>query len=111
MNKYPRTHLKIYILLIFVFLFASLPALAQNGKTSSNSAQAVLHIRINLVQTVALPPPTTTISGNNAVSYNFSTVKPNVEVREEIRPLLGSGFGQSVDGKGAVLKTLTIVPH
>ena len=110
MNKYPRTRF-IVALPIFFLMLASLPAVAQNGNTKSNRATAVLNIRVNVVPTVALPPVRQAAPVSNAVTYNFSTVKPDVEVREEIRPLFGNSVGQSVNREGAILKTLTIVPH
>ena len=109
MSKHPRTHASIHILWIFLLFAAS--ALAQNGNIKSNLAPAVLNVRVNVVQTVALPPARQTAPVNNAVTWNFSTAKPDVEVREEIRPLFGSSVGQSGNGEGAVLKTLTIVPR
>lgn len=111
MTQRPRSHLSIYVLVFLLFLFLDFPVLAQNGNTKSNRAQAALTIQVNVVPTIALPPARQAAPANNAVTYNFSTVNGNVEVREEIRPLPGSAVGQSVNGEGAILKTLTIVPH
>ena len=111
MNKRPRKQHSTHMLLISLVFLASLPALAQNGNTKSDRAPAVLNIKVNVVPTVALPPVQQAAPATNAVTYNFSTVKPGVEVREEIRPLPGSAVGQSGNSEGAILKTLTIVPH
>lgn len=111
MTQRPRSHLSIYVLVFLLFLFLDFPVLAQNGNTKSNRAQAALTIQVNVVPTIALPPVRQAAPANNAVTYTFSTVNGNVEVREEIRPLPGSAVGQSVNGEGAILKTLTIVPH
>ena len=89
-------------------VLASLSASAQNG-AGRNNAQAVLHIRINVVPTVMAPPlPTEHPSPPlNGVSYNISTTQPNVEMIEETRPMNDpTGRGQE-----AILKTLTIVPR
>ena len=111
MFKRPRQHLSTYVLVISLLLLVAVPALAQNGNTKSNSAQAALSIKVNVVQTVALPPVRQAAPESNAVTWNFSTVKPDVEVREEVRPLPRSAVGQSSNSEGAILKTLTIVPH
>ena len=111
MTKYPRSHRSTQLLLISLLFFASVPALAQNGNTKSNSAPAALNIKVNVVPTVALPPVRQAAPATNAVTYSFSIVKPDVEVREEIRLLPGSAVGQSINSEGAILKTLTIVPH
>lgn len=86
-------------------ILAGLPASAQNG-TGRNNAQAVLHIRINIVPTLMTPSPSTEQRPPlNGVSYNFSTMKSDVETIEETRPL----SDQTGKGQGAILKTLTIV--
>lgn len=109
MNKYPRTHLGLLLttLVLLVFL-AVLPLVAQNGTTRSNSSPAVLHIRINVVQTVRTPPPPRHDHAGGMVTYNVSTEKSDMDVREEIRALPAAA-GKGTNGDGAILKTLTIV--
>ena len=90
-------------------ILSGLSASAQNGTSRSNGAQAVLHIRINVVPVLMAPPPPPQppLSAVNSVSYNISTTKSNVEITEETRPLsVGVGGGQ-----GAILKTVTVVPR
>ena len=111
MDKYPRTRLGPWLAISFFFVFATLPALAQNGNNMKNGGQAALHIRVNVVRPVSLPPVTHGPSHDDVVTYNVSTAKPDVEVKEEIRPLFGTALGQSGGGEGAVLKTLTVVVH
>ena len=111
MDKYPRTHPGLWLTISFLFVFVSLPALAQNGSVRNNNQQAALHIRVNVVRSVSLPPVTYGHPHNDAVTYNVSTAKPDVEVKEEIRPLFGTALGQSGGSEGAVLKTLTVVVH
>lgn len=110
MNKYPRARF-IVAVLIFSFVLANIPALAQNGNANNNRPQAVLYIKVNVVPTVALPHARSNPNANNAVTYNFSTVKSDVQVIEEIRPLFGNSVGQSGNREGAILKTLTVVPY
>src|SRR5215831_18364397 len=72
MDKYPRTHLGLWLTISFLFVFASLPALAQNGSIRSNNQQAALHIRVNVVRPVSLPPVTPGQPHDDVVTYNVS---------------------------------------
>ena len=106
-SKAARRILQSAVALALFCILAGLPASAQNG-TARNNAQAVLHIRINIVPTVMTPPPSTEQRPLlNGVSYNISTMKSNVETIEETRPL----SDPTGKGQGAILKTLTIVPR
>jgi len=88
-------------------LFTSASAFAQNGTGRNNSAQAVLHIRINIVSVVMAPPPTEPYRPlGAAVTYNLPGSKSNVEMIEETRP-----FAAPASGQAAVLRTTTIVPR
>ena len=109
MDKYPRVRTVLLFTTIVLLVLAGLPASAQSGNSHSNSAQAVLHIRINVVQTVSTPPPRTDLQyrGNDTVTYNVSTERSDTDVREEIHALPATGNG--TNGDGAILKTLTIV--
>lgn len=83
---------------------------AQNAALTNNGPTAVLNIRVNIVPAVmSLPPsPEPQRPLATAVTYNFSTTQPNVEVREETRPFLVPG-ANPVGTQDAVLRTLTIV--
>lgn len=104
-----RRILQTAVALTLFCILASLSAPAQNGTTRSDGAQAVLHIRINVVPALFAPPPPTEPQRPllNGVSYNISTTQPNVEMIEETRPM-NDPTGR---GQGAILKTLTIVPR
>lgn len=108
-DKYPRTHLGTLLTLTALLVCASLPASAQ----SRTSGQAVLHIQVYIVPALISPPPPVEpkIPLGGTVAYNVSTVKPDVEVIEETRPLLIRNANGAEGLKGAVLKTRTIVPH
>jgi hypothetical protein len=98
--------LQIAVALAFFSLFTSVSAFAQNGAGRSNNAQAVLHIRINIVPVVmAVPPPTEPYRPlGGAVTYNIPGSKSNVEIIEETRP-----FSTHTSGQGSALRTTTIV--
>jgi hypothetical protein len=110
MNKYPRIPAGLVLTTIVLLVLAGIPAQAKDGNTHSERAQAVLHIRINIVQTVRTPPPRGHHHDHDddMVIYNVSTEKSDMDVREEIRAL-PAGVGERTNGDGAVLKTLTIV--
>jgi hypothetical protein len=102
MESYPRTHLRFVLAIVALVFMAALPASAQ-----SNSAQAVLHIRINIVPVVMAPPAPEPIKPlSSGIAYNVPTSKSNVEVIEQTRPLSAPG---SSGFQGAVLRTVTIV--
>ena len=109
MDKYPRTLRCLLLLTIFTLLVpADVPAQAKDGNTHSDRAQAVLHIRVNVVETVRTPPPRRHDHDDDMVTYNVSTERSDMDVREEIRALPAAA-GKRTNGDGAVLKTLTIV--
>ena len=95
--------------LILALLLMSTFVSAQNGRSGSKSADAVLHIKVNVVPVVMLPVYKKTVE-NSTVTYNLIDQKRNMDVREETRPLLGTAAGAgSSNSANAVLKTVTIV--
>lgn len=113
MDRHPRIHVGVILIITVVFVLASLPAVAQARNTASNNAQAVLlHIRVNIVPVVmSAPPPTEPkIPLVGAVSYQVSTANSSMEMTEEIHPLF-LPTGKTDRAQGALLKTLTVVLH
>lgn len=112
MDRYPRIHVGVILVITVVFALASLPAVAQ-ARTGSNSAQAVLHIRVNIVSalTSAPPPAEPKIPLLGPVSYQVSTAQSGMEMTEEIHPLSLQTGGKTDRVEGAILKTLTVVLH
>lgn len=112
MDRHPRIHVGVMLIIAVVFVLASLPALAQARNTASNNAQAVLHIRVNIVPVVmSAPPPTEPkIPLVGAVSYQVSTTNSSMEMTEEIHPLF-LPTSKTDRAQGALLKTLTVVLH
>jgi hypothetical protein len=90
--------------------FASVPALPQNGNARHNSGQAMLRLTVNVASTVILQPvsPSHPLS-NNVVIFNVPAARPDVEVKEEVRPL--SALAVLGKAEGALLKTTTVVVH
>ena len=88
----------------------SLSASAQNAPGGNHSAQAVLHIRVNIVPTVMTPLPPTEPNRllPTTVTYNVPTAKSNVEMIEETRSLPPAST-KAIGSQGAVLQTVTIV--
>lgn len=109
MDKYPRTHLGVLLMMAAL----SLPLSAQTRNTGTNSAQAVLHIRVNIVPALlAAPPPVESkIPPIGLVSYNLPAPKSNVEMTEETHSLFVQSAGKPERVEGAILKTLTITPR
>lgn len=104
-----RRLLQIAALFVLFSMATSLCAFAQNGAARTNSAQAVLHIRVNIVSIVMAPPaPEPRLTPIIPVAYNIPGAKSNVEMIEETRPFVPPGTGQ-IGTQGAVLKTTTIV--
>lgn len=113
MDRHPRIHVGVILIITVVFALASLPAAAQARNTRGNKAQAVLQIRVNIVPALCSPPPPAEpkIPLLGPVSYQVSTTWSGMEMTEEIHPLFiqSAGKGERVDG--AILKTLTVVLH
>ncbi len=114
MDQYPRTRLGALLTLAIFFLVASVSASAQARNTGTSSASAVLHIRINIVPVLIAPPPPREPYrplAFAAVNYNVPVQQSNIEVTEQTRPLFIGNANQAEGFKGAVLKTLTVVPR
>src|SRR5215467_3044014 len=75
-------------------------AIAQNGRSGSNSGQAVLHIRVQVAPTVLTTPvqPKTQVG---VVTYSVPTVQRSMDVIEEVHPLTGIGIRSNVGIQGA----------
>lgn len=102
--------LEIAAVLVLFSVIASQCSFAQNGASGNHGNQAVLNIRVNIVPAVmAVPPPPEPyrplIPG---VSFNVSTIQPNVEVYKETRPY-SAPVSSGVGPEGAVLETTTVV--
>jgi hypothetical protein len=102
-----RALLKTAIALCAMSIWFSLPASAQNGAPGGRSAQAVLHIRINIVPVMQAPrmpeKPQTGI-----VSYDVPVNRTPVDVIEDVQVLSGTAVGSGT-GDSVILKTRTIV--
>jgi preprotein translocase subunit Sec61beta len=102
------TLLKAASALALLAILSALPASAQNGTPGGRSAQAVLHIRINIVPVVQLPRAQEKQQAG-IVSYNLPVDRPTVDVIENVRVLPRSVVGSGAAVGSVVLKTLTIV--
>ena len=106
--KFNRSRLVVFVLVLAVSLLST-SVLAQNGRSNSKSTDAVLHIKVNVVPVVMLPAYKRAAE-SSTVTYNFTNQQKNMDVMEEIRPLLGAATGSgSSNSANAVLKTVTIV--
>ena len=94
-------------LLLVVVSAVSLPAGTQADASKSKTAQAVLHIQVQVVPVSQLPQAQRT-SNSGAVVYDI----PNptaMEVSKQSRPM-PAGVGGTTSGQ-AVLETTTVVPR
>ena len=99
------SRLRCFVLTLTV-LFMSTSLLAQHGHPGNKKSEAELHIRVRVVP-VVMRPPHKKHAEDSAISYNLFGQKQDMEIREEIRSLVGiTGSGGTTD---AVLKTVTIV--
>jgi len=94
--------------LLLIAGFMAVTASAQNGRTNSNSGQAVLHIQVNVVPIVMLPVQKKAAEGT-FITYNVNNEPLNVKVMEETRPLPANIVLHGANAQNAVLKTTTIV--
>jgi hypothetical protein len=90
---------------------ASVRAVAQNGKTktNSNTGQAALNITALVVPTVLLPPAQSS-KPQGEVIYNVPTRAMPLSMTQELRPLPGNLYPGHLS-KDAVLQTVTVVPQ
>lgn len=106
----PCRLLQITAALALFSVISSQCSFAQNGASRNHGNQAVLNIRVNIVPAVmAVPPPPEPYRPLTlGVSYNVSTIQPNVEVYKETRPY-SAPVSSGVGPEGAVLETTTVV--
>lgn len=81
----------------FAIVTAGLPLSAQNGRTTSSSAQAELHITA-IVVPVIIPPRRDRHREHDdgLISYDLSSQEQKLSITEEVRPML-----VNVDGRPA----------
>jgi len=91
-----------------LFLFQT-NAAAQGRGNNTQSAQAVLHIRVNVVPTVMLPQAPQASRQSGAVTYNLPVAPQKVSVTDQTRPYRPEGSPESHE-EGYLLKTVTVVP-
>ena len=95
-------------LLLFVLAAVSLPAGTQADTAKSKTAQAVLHIQVQVVPVTQLPKAQRT-SSSGAVVYEIPNPS-QMEVIKQIRPMPAGPAGVPA-GSSAVLETTTVVPR
>jgi len=110
----PRSQklLRLLGLLLLMLPTVSLPAGTQADAAHSKTAQAVLHIQVQVVP-VAQLPLADRATNHGPVVYNIPASSPQMDVIKETRPLPAgaasvSGLGA---GKDAWLETVTVVPR
>ena len=94
--------------LLLIAGFISITATAQNGRPNSNTAQAVLHIQVNVVPIVMLPMQKKAAE-STFITYSLKNEPLNVNVKEATGPLPAGVVTDGNSAKNAVLKTLTVV--
>ena len=99
--------------IVLACVFAAIPLDSQNSRgNSSNSASAVMHIRVNVVPMVMTPVSQQNAQLQSGVTYNIPPVQPQLSVTQQLRPLTArdnigsSGIGPSGQ---AWLRTTTVV--
>jgi hypothetical protein len=95
------------LLAVGVLVFSALPLDSQNNKgTGTNTASAVMQIRINIVPMVFSPAPKVAVA-SSGVTYNVPTHAARLSVREELRAV------NAKDGlelkAGALVRVTTVV--
>jgi hypothetical protein len=98
-------------LLLLILPAVSLPAGTQTDVVKSKTAQATLHIQVQVVPVAQLPladHPT----NHGPVAYNIPNNSPQMDVTKETHPLPAGAAGVSGAGaaKDAWLETVTVVP-
>ena len=84
-------------------------AAAQGRGNNTQSATAVLHIRVNVVATVMLPQAPQRPRQAELVTYNVPVTPQSVSVSNETRPYRQEGAAEASQ-EGYLLKTVTVVP-
>jgi hypothetical protein len=104
------------IRLAIVTLIFSMPVslLAQSqGRTNTNTASAVLHIRVNVVQTVLPPKPESQPVERSSVNYIIPVVNTQNQTIVSESAVPASPQKESCTGMScsAVLRTTTIIAY
>lgn len=104
--------LRLLGLLLFIVPAVSLPAGTQAETAKSNTAQATLHIQVQVVPVTQLPQADRR-TDRGPVVYNIPTSSPQMDVIKEIRRLPAGATEVSGGGaaKNAWLETVTVVPR
>jgi hypothetical protein len=107
-----RKPLKLLGPLLLILPAVSLPAGTQADAANSKTAQAVLHIQVQVVP-VAQLPLADRLTSHGPVVYNILTGSPQMDVIKETRRLPAGAAGVSGAGAGrdAWLETVTVVPR
>ena len=102
----PQKFVRLLALLLLILPAVSLPAGTQADGANSKTAQAVLHVQVQVVPVAQLPLAD---GGTNhePVVYNIPTNSPQMDVIKETRPLPAGAAA----GKDAWLETVTVVPR
>jgi len=99
-------------MLLLILPAVSLPAGTQADAANSRTAQAVLHIQVQVVP-VAQLPLADRVTNHGPVVYNVPTNSSQMDVIKETRPLPpgAAGVSGAAAGKNAWLETVTVVPR
>jgi len=106
--------LRLLVLQFIILPVVSLPAGTQADAANSRTAQAVLHIQVQVVPVAQLPlADRGTGPVHRPIVYSIPTNSPQMDVIRETRPLPAGAAGVSGvgAGKGAWLETVTVVPR
>jgi hypothetical protein len=87
---------------------ASGPLHSQNHRgNTSDSATAVMHIRVNVVPMVMTPSPQQNSQSPSGITYNIPPTQPRLSITQQVRPLAaGDNTAQPAQ---ALLRTTTVV--
>ena len=88
---------------------AALPLQSQNGPGNhTNSAQAVMHIRVNVVPVVMAPATRQNVRAESAITYNLPARPAHVTVSEDLRLLNAEDGFPALIGKSFVRVTTVV---
>jgi hypothetical protein len=92
-----------------MFGLAALPLESQNSRSShSNSAQAVMHIQVNVVPVVMLPAARQSARAESSITYNVPSRPAKIFINEELRPP-GPNDGLPPAASKAMVRVTTVV--
>jgi len=96
--------------LALVFFLGTLSASGQNGRTGTNTAQAVLHIQVVVMPTIFTPSQNLQRETANTVTYNLPSQLLRQELTVNESDLRGS-VASACSGEtcSAALRTTTVV--